>query len=99
MNSTRVDTWAEEALRLGVTMHKRREDARRLFGDRYEEKVRPWKMVLGAVAKKRNLGILQAALLIAEPKERSGSRLRDFDALLLNAAAVELIEEQSGHAG
>ena len=89
------DIWTEEALRLGVTMRKRREDAKRLFGERYEDKVAPWKLVLGAVAKKRKLGILQAALLIAEPKERGGSRLRDFDVLLLNAAALELIEEQA----
>jgi hypothetical protein len=89
-------TVTNKGLELMATMFERREDARRLFGERYVEKVAPWKQVVRAVAKKQACGFLQAACAIADPKER-GTHLRDFDVLLLNAATLELMEEKGNH--
>jgi len=85
----------EKALEVSDKLEKARKSIKFLFGDKYEEKIQPWKNLIINVSKKYKISSLQSALKLCT--ERSGNAFGVEDgmtSIIILSAACDLAEDR-----
>lgn len=77
-----------KALEISIELRKRLDLMKRVFGDQWSDHALPYRIVLTALMRKRNTGVMAQALLLAKKLDERGE-----DPTMLLAAAAEMAME------
>lgn len=83
----------EKRVRIAARLYEAREVTRRMLGDRYPDRMKEYSAVVAEVAANMKIDVLVAAKQIAEALTKAGN---DLSAMMVVAAAVEMIEPSPG---
>lgn len=87
-----MKTQAEKRVQIAERMYEMRRFARRLHGDKYQERMKPWIETIQMVMQSRGIREIEVLPCVSREAIAEGNPLSEGTILMLTAATVEMLE-------